>query len=134
MREASLLSTSSMNSFLNLPVRAKLFSVFAVILLLFAVAIGVAYRSIADLLATQSEARNKQINVVELGQILANHNEGRVEVLMLLGSTDRTEQLQAIDRVKREHGNNAAILERLRARNAGATLFADKLREHMTLR
>ena len=123
-----------MKSFLDLPVRVKLFVVLGVIMALFAVAIGVAYSSISDLLAAQTETRGKQLNVGELSQVLANHNEGRVHVLLMLSNADRTEQQRAIENAKREHDKNSAILERLRERNAASPAFLERLREHIAVR
>lgn len=123
-----------MNSFLNLPVRAKLFAVFGVIIVLFALAVTVAYQSITTLLASQQDARTKQMNVADLSRVLANHNEGRVNALMLFLSNDRAEQTQLIEAVKREHAKNNAALEQLRLRNADDPGFLQRLREHGEIR
>ena len=123
-----------MNPFLNLPVRAKLFTVFAAIIALFVAAIAVAFGSIAELLAAQQDVRIKQLNVADLARVLANHNEGRVSVLMLLSAADRAEQQKWIVQTKREHDTNTATLERVKERNAGSPAFLERLREHTALR
>jgi methyl-accepting chemotaxis protein len=123
-----------MNSFLNLPVRAKLFTVFGVLIVLFSVAIAVAYASINSLLAAQEEVREKQSNVTDLGRVLARHIEARVDVLTMLTSTDRAEQQQRAEQIRRGQGTNTATLQQLRERNAGDTVFLDLLRSHDALR
>lgn len=123
-----------MKSFHDLSVRTKLFLVFGVIIVLFAVAMGVAYNSITALLAAQADSRVKQINVGELSRVVANHNEGRVDVLMALFTTDKAEQTRWIERVRGEHANNGALLQRLRERNAGNPAFLAKLSEHIATR
>lgn len=123
-----------MKSFLDLSVRAKLITVIGALIALFALAMAVAYSSINDLLAAQTDARNKQLNVADLSRVVANHNEGRVAVLMMLATSDRAEQLKWIDGVRREHNANATVIEALRTRNASAPLFMEKLREHLAVR
>jgi len=123
-----------MKPFLDLPVRAKLFVVLGIIMALFALAIGVAYRSVDELLTTQTESRRKEANVTDFARVSANHNEARVDVLILLGTTDRTEQVRLIENVRREHASNAQILQRLRDRNAADSVIAQKLNEHVATR
>ncbi|MES2693889.1 MAG: methyl-accepting chemotaxis protein [Verrucomicrobiota bacterium] len=123
-----------MKFFQDISVRSKLFTVFGVIMVLFAIAIAFAYSSISELLVAQAEARNKQLNVGDLSRMVANHNEGRVSVLMMLAATERAEQQQWINRVRAEHAENEKVITRLRERNANATLFLRKLEEHMALR
>jgi methyl-accepting chemotaxis protein len=123
-----------MKSFHDLSVRAKLFTVFGVIIVLFAVAIGVAYASIAELFAAQAESRQKQANVVDLARVLANHNEARVAVLTALSAADRTEIAAAAAAVRRSHETNNALLARLQERNAGAAAFLARLNEHQAVR
>lgn len=123
-----------MKSFLDLPVRIKLFSIFGVIIVLFVAAIGYAYTRMADLVKVQSELREKQINVSDLSRVLANHNEGRVSVLMLIASQSPAERLQWIERVKREHIENAAFLQTIRERNINSPAFLRVFDEHMAVR
>lgn len=123
-----------MKLFLDLPVRAKLFTVFGAIIVLFAIAMAVAYQSTNTLLAAQAISREKQLNVTDLSRVLANHNEGRVGMLMALSTNNRSEQIQWIDTVKREHNNNATVLDQLQQRNANSPGILAKLREHLTLR
>lgn len=123
-----------MKSFLNLPVRAKLFAVFGVIIVLFAIALGVAYSSITDLLETQGVARDKQTNVSDFARVESGHNEGRVSTLMILASTDKAAQAQWIEQVRAASRENTAALERLQARNAAAPEFLQNLQKFQQIR
>ncbi len=123
-----------MKAFLDISVRGKLLTVFAVIIALFAVVIAVAYSSIESLLDAQNDARTKQVNVSELSQIIAHHNEGRVSVLMFLSTTDRVEQQKHIEAVRSEHADNEKLLESLRDRNPTAPKLLGKLDEHIKIR
>ncbi|HRE83030.1 MAG TPA: methyl-accepting chemotaxis protein [Opitutaceae bacterium] len=123
-----------MKSFLDLPVRIKLFSIFGVIIVLFVAAIGYAYTRMAELVKVQSELREKQLNVTDLSRVLANHNEGRVSVLMMIAAQTPTERLQWIERVKREHIENAAFLQTIRERNINSPAFLRVFDEHMAVR
>lgn len=123
-----------MNWFLNLPIRAKLFLVFGFLVALFATALGVAYTSVNDLLSVQADLRAKQANVSDFSKVEANHNEGRVNVLMLFVTTDKAEQARWIAAVRKEHAENRENLTRIEARNAANPLVASKLRDYLAMR
>jgi methyl-accepting chemotaxis protein len=115
-------------------VRAKLFTVFGIFTLLFAVAMSVSYTTITELLAAQGVVRAKQINVGDLSRVVANHNEGRVNVLMMLAATDPGEQADWIGRIRNEEIQSDQFIQQLLVRNADSPLFAQRLREHLSLR
>jgi methyl-accepting chemotaxis protein len=123
-----------MNWFLNLPIRAKLFLVFGVLVALFAIALGVAYSSVNNLLAVQAELRAKQANVSDFSKVEANHNEGRVNVLMMFATPDKNEQVRWIAAVRKEHAENRENLTRIETRNAGNPAITSKLREYLAMR
>lgn len=123
-----------MKSFLDLPVRAKLFLLMGGLVVLFAIAITVAYTSILGLLEAQADVRAKQTNATELARVLANHNEARVATLMIISGGDKAEHAQWAARVDHAHDENGELLAAISERNVGSTAFAERVREHNAVR
>jgi methyl-accepting chemotaxis protein len=123
-----------MNWFNNIPTRTKLFVIFGGLIALFAIAFGNTYRSLGELVATQSRLRDKQLNTTDFARMNVNHNETRIFVLHLLATPDADERTDWLNEVSARRADNRALLDRLVARNADDPDYSERLREYARIR
>lgn len=123
-----------MKPFLHLPLRAKLFVLFAVVLALFGAALWSCYQAINGLVASQELARQRQGDTLSFAQMDANRTETRLIMLMLLSEAPDAQQRQAHAlRIRQLTAENAELQRTLRAQYRSDTWMNSRLEQYESL-